>query len=570
MFDTLIPPLHRRYATARGFIVAAIPDWALGTAGLVGVYVAFMLVLTLWMPVWHQVDLAFFQRITVAQDSTISSDIAIVDVRSWDTIDIPADRRTIAAFLEQLVKNRQHPIAVVLDISFGPCQSKPCDPNWTAARASLIKALAGARAAGVDVYATEEVPVDESDDVLAAPSPRDESIYAQLTAAGHTGFTIVPGSRFLFYRVCYAPANGLDHDLWSVATRILPSFDASRGCDTEHRPVLVGPPIGAGSATLYHIAAQRPFPAEADFQGKYVILGTTQYDRPRYSDRSGPELLAWALTDALARQQSMVSLQGYYEAKPQNGMLLALIPLFSAVTILAFTTFYFLARRLRLKNVRRFLPWISATVAVCTGLLVFAAFEYWMFLSHEIQPQVTLISIGMLAAAVLCGVRARQIEFVDSSTIEIQPTEKHDYDVFISYAHDEGAWVFEHVYAPLRDAKRPDGTSLSIFFDTSSIRVGTAWQDKISLAIDGSRFIVPVYSAIYFTKPYCRFEIRRAHRKWIGAGDQSRCVLPVMRGHPQILQTVDDIQATSIDDDPNIVKNIIEEITARLGSRAQK
>jgi hypothetical protein len=75
---------------------------------------------------------------------------------------------------------------------------------------------------------------------------------------------------------------------------------------------------------------------------------------------------------------------------------------------------------------------------------------------------------------------------------------------------------------------------------------------------------VPVYSDAYFNQPFCRFEIMRAHRKWVLAGEESRCVLPLMLGHPTILRAVDDIQAASIDDDPDIVAQHVAEIVARL------
>jgi TIR domain/CHASE2 domain len=552
----------------RGFLNERIPDWAPKTAALVLVYLVVMLALTVWMPVWHDMDVRFFQWLAGTRASTLSTQISLVDVTSWDTGNIPANRKTLAAFLTRLAQGRQHPKAVVLDFSFGQSVSGN-DPAWTSARDSLVRALQTAAGAGIDVYATEEVPVDANDDVMAAPAALDAAIYAHLAGAAHTGFTIVPGSRFLFYRVCYAPAGGLSHDVWSMVSRILPDFDASQGCDTEHRPVLVGPPISQAPPAVYSITAATPFPSGADFGGKYVIVGTLRNDRPQYAERSGPELVAWALTDALARQGSMISLQTYYEAKPQNGMLLLLVPVFSGLTVLAFTACFFLVRRLRLGGGRRFLPWIASLGALCAGIAALAVFESWMLMSHEIQPQVSLISLGMLVAAMLCGVRGNQIVFAESNTIDAAPQEKYDYDVFISYAHEEGAWVFEHVYAPFRDAALGDGRKLSIFFDTAEIRVGTAWQDKISLAIDGTRFIVPVYSDVYFQKPYCRFEVKRAHRKWITAGEQSRCVLPIMRGHPKILETVDDIQAASIDDDPQIVQKIIAEITARLAVKTE-
>ena len=125
----------------------------------------------------------------------------------------------------------------------------------------------------------------------------------------------------------------------------------------------------------------------------------------------------------------------------------------------------------------------------------------------------------------------------------------------------------ENVYLPLNGARLPDGRKLKIFFDTSSIRVGTAWQEAISLSIDGSRFIVPVYSERYFERPYCRYEIRRAHRKWVAEGSGSRCVLPIMRGHPTIDRSVDDIQAVSLDDDPDLIAEIVNEVVSRLSGK---
>jgi hypothetical protein len=38
-----------------------------------------------------------------------------------------------------------------------------------------------------------------------------------------------------------------------------------------------------------------------------------------------------------------------------------------------------------------------------------------------------------------------------------------------------------------------------------------------------------------------------------------------MRGHPKIDPSVDDIQAVSVDDDPEVVSDIVHEIVARIG-----
>ncbi|HXW52404.1 MAG TPA: toll/interleukin-1 receptor domain-containing protein, partial [Candidatus Acidoferrales bacterium] len=372
--------------------------------------------------------------------------------------------------------------------------------------------------------------------------------------------------------------------LWSIVWRVLPDFDTTQACDTEHLPVRLGTliaPLGAtGDAIMsapsgYSVTSARPFPdGDGALDRRYVIVGTARCDRPletmvcadaEDAQPSGPEMVAWALSDVLQGEGPRNAVQARYEARPQNGMLLVLLPAFSALVVLAFAAWFFLLRRFQLRSARSWLPWISAALAAVVGFIAFAGFEAWMLWGGMIQPQVTLISLGMIVAAALCGVRGNQIEWQLRNAIDTTAApEQHDYDVFISYAHEELTWVLEHVYDPFRNARRQDGSKLSIFFDTSTIRVGTAWQDNIALAIDGSRFIVPVYSEAYFQKPYCRFEIKRAHRKWINAGEQSRCVLPIMRGHPAILKTVDDIQAVSIDDQPDIVERIIAEVVSRL------
>ena len=177
--------------------------------------------------------------------------------------------------------------------------------------------------------------------------------------------------------------------------------------------------------------------------------------------------------------------------------------------------------------------------------------------------------MGIALTAFLASLRAFQVLFEAQFGIGAPRPENFDYDVFISYAHEEGAWVSENVAAHFRnarlpDARLPEGRKLKIFFDTESIHYGAAWQDTISLAIDHSRFVVPVYSETYFSRPYCCFEIKRAHLNWINAGSDSRIVLPIMRGKPKILSTVRDIQATSIDEVPDLVQQIVSEIVARL------
>lgn len=540
-----------------------MPRWLRGVGALLGIYVALVAAAALWLP--HEWDWDVFQWLSSHAQPGFSRRITIVDV-AWNTRDVPSNRRLLATFLDQLNASGQRPEAVIIDVEFDPCQTQPCSGPMEAARQQLAASIRAA-VKRFAVYATEEPPVDR-DDLVTGPLDRhDDLIYAALTGAAHTRMTVVPGAGGVSYRLCYpdvrypavSGAFVATQSVWSMVERVLPDFSASP-CNQTHVAVRVGPPLRETRIIAYGGGS---LPSNATFDKQYVIVGTLGVDRSAFIDRSGPELLAWALSNQL-EFGSANGAHTAYAAQPQNGLLLVVVPAFSALTSLAFMAVFYPLKRTRLRSFRHRLPAFAAIASALVGLAAFAGFEVLMFAAHQIYPQVSLIAFGIVVAATLGGVRAYQMLIDQSNAIEVDAGEAHDYDVFISYAHDEGAWVAEHVYAAFRDARRADGSKLSVFFDTDSIRAGTAWQQKLALAIEGSRFIVPVYSETYFTKPYCRFEIMRAHRKWVLAGSESRCVLPVMRGHPKIMNAVDDIQAVSVDDQPDIVQRHLDEVLAAL------
>ncbi len=551
-----------------------MPRFLFSTALLVGIYVAVLAVAALWMP--HEWDWQVLRWLSSRVPPAFSSEVGIVDIDT-DPANVPAFRRQIAAFLDGLTHSNQRPNAVILDIEFDPCQSIRLRADGSA-REALVSSIRRA-ATHFPIYATEEAKVDRDDDVVGPLDPRDPEIYGAISAAAQTRFTSVPNAQGLFYRICYAnvPFDGKSGsvegyaNVWAMAARVLMTprfFAASPPCDPTHIPVRLGPRIATSYPFVYRFTNPRTFSSYSQFDDKmYLIVGTIRYDRVAFTDRSGPEILGWALSNALD-DGSLVGKEPYYDVLPQNGMLLLLIPVFSALAVLAYAGIFLTLNRTRLGKLRSLSPWISSVLAAVVGLGIFAAFEAWLFASHHLQPQVSLVAVGVVVASGLSGVRGSQILFEQQHAIDALPAERHDYDVFISYAHQEKDWVVEHVVRPFREAKLPDGKRLSVFFDTSSIRPGTAWESKLALAIDGSRFIVPVYSEAYFKQPYCRFEIMRAHRKWILAGEDSRCVLPIMRGHPVIPAAVDDIQALSIDDDPDLVAQHVAEIIDRLSGRA--
>ena len=562
------------------------PAWLRPTAVLLGVYAALLAGATFLLgPVWHEWDWSAFQYLSGLHSPAFSNSVALVDLADYDERAPARDRQTIARFIDGLRARAQHPAAVILDLYFeSTCASgdaQRCRPD--AATAALTKSLDDAAGAAprIPVYATMN-PVGTQGAGQIDPAFLNaldrENVYDHL-AAGHTILQLA-ASNGVFYRRCYRLAQTDSRgnvtgtqDLWALPYRVVRDAAAQRlaPCEDEratHTMEVVR--LGAQpdfAQSVKRVTLSRPFPASSDFNGKYVIVATLAKDlgplHTGTAPRSNPELLAWALSGLLERSAE----PGYFEPLPANEMLVLLVAGFGTVTLVAFTAAFQGLRRLRLRTMRSYLPWIAAAAAAAFALALFGAFEAWMLFAKQIQPQVSLVSMSVLFAGALCGERGRQILFEQSRTIDAPPEESNDYDVFISYAHDEFSWVYENVFVPLKSASTADGKKLAIFFDTSSIRVGSGWQDKISLAVDGSRFIVPVYSKTYFERPYCRFEIKRAHRKWITAGEGARCVLPIMRGKPVILATVDDIQAVSIDERPDLVSEIVAEILRDLESR---
>lgn len=548
-----------------------MPRSVMSVGLLAAIYAVIMTLAAVLIP--HEWDWQALHWLSSRVPPTFSSEVSIVDV-DWSPTDVPAFRRRVANFLDGLVKSNQRPNAVILDFEFEPCQSNPCGTPMDSARGALVASIRRA-AARFPVYATEELRVERNDAVIGPLDPQDTAIYGALSGAAQTRFIAIPDAGGVFYRICYAnvpvedPYGNVEatENVWAMVARVLMTprdLAGSPACDATHVPVRLGAPIAARYPFVYRFSNPGMFSDYAQFDSKmYVIVGTVEHDRMPFIDRSGPEVLGWALSNALD-EGSLVGRARYYDVQPQNGLLLLLVPAFSALAVLAYAWIFLQLRRERLRGLRHLAPWIAAAFAASLGLAIFAVFEGWLFLAHHIQPQVSLIAIGIVAASGLSGVRGAQILAEEESNIEAAPAETYDYDVFISYAHQDKAWVIEHVFTPFRNATLPNGKKLSLFFDTSSLRSGTAWQSKLALAIDGSRFFVPVYSETYFKQPYCRFEIMRALRKWIRAGEESRCVLPIVLGHPKIWAAVDDIQALRIDDHPDLVQEHLAEIIARL------
>ena len=89
------------------------------------------------------------------------------------------------------------------------------------------------------------------------------------------------------------------------------------------------------------------------------------------------------------------------------------------------------------------------------------------------------------------------------------PAKNWEYDVFISYSRNDGAWVKEHLHTPLlRSRRKLDGAPPRVFFDVSDegVAVAAGFMDALGAALQSSHRFVLVYSRSYFEKPMCHWE----------------------------------------------------------------
>jgi TIR domain len=92
-----------------------------------------------------------------------------------------------------------------------------------------------------------------------------------------------------------------------------------------------------------------------------------------------------------------------------------------------------------------------------------------------------------------------------------------DFDVFISYAHEDTAEIQIFERALLQAHPR-----LKIFLDRKSIDIGVAWQPEIFESIDRSRKVVAMFSPNYLASKVCKEEFNIA---WVRSRESDREVI---------------------------------------------
>ena len=84
------------------------------------------------------------------------------------------------------------------------------------------------------------------------------------------------------------------------------------------------------------------------------------------------------------------------------------------------------------------------------------------------------------------------------------------YDVFISYSTKQEKWVEDHIYDALKEFKKANKKTLSIFFAKVSIPPGENFHDYYKDAILNSTLFLPIYTKEYFESNHCQEELKFA------------------------------------------------------------
>ena len=455
--------------------------------------------------VWQMADHLVFRSLYLRQTPTPGTGIRLIDIDYPDDVKREQPQRyreAIGAALTQLAALPAPPRTVLIDIWMST------NPEGADA---VIQGIAALRAKGARVYAAVDPKGRHGKNSGDFMKSHHEGIYASaLDGYGHTqleyGFGVLKYERELTM-----PTPGGEIRLAALPVRaaieddradILPaSLVIPLGDDAAFKPFMHR--LADGAAKI-----EPPIPAAAP--AIYVIVGSLAADSDNVLDRPGPLLLAWALADLTAGKASVAR-------EPLNHpvALLALAAFAGLLAVGAFAlTFRVVRSRVAPSRWKPLVSWLglaafvfSAIALVCAGGIA--------LLAGRVIPVAFPIACAALASVYgwLGGRRwiaDEQVRREMAGTSEERATQ---YDVFVSYAHDppeNTAWVKSAIVAPLAALRHPDGRPYRIFFDEASINVGRQWKSQIELALLGTRCFLPVYSARYFERPYCREEMEIA------------------------------------------------------------
>lgn len=529
----------------------------------IGSYVAIMLVASLFIPTWRSVDWRIFGFLNRGTAISIAEDIVVVNIPYNKNLEI--FRTQVAGLLTEMVSGPEGlPKLVVLDMWISGTDERGL--------AGLERAIRRLQTAKVAVYAGVDPRREQGVSGQLDPEYMErhaQRLYDILDGKGHTRIDQKYGV------TKYDPKIEIPGALGSEYLQALPIIIATNhynrpvSADVESIIVNLGDAeelrrrtytfrLGEGgrsSFSQYRPGGEdTPSGARPDFRGKLAIVGSLDQDRTSFKKLSGPEILAFAINDRILPSDSALRVKVL--ASP--ALLITLVFGFAA---LAVTLFWLLFRKWAC--FRRQL-WLLAFLSLCVCLLGVALWIWGLSRLNYAYSQVTLVGISILVSTGLSWFytkRGLELELIvpPSDRPERGAEELPEYDVFISYARtpENLAWVKTNVYEKLLKLQKTDGSAFQVFFDQRSIEPGEDWFAKLALAIEGSRFFLPVYTSDYFTRRFCQFEMQRAAPRHVQLGD---FIVAIAREDMKIPKQYDHIQYLDVRTAPDFMDRVIKRI----------
>lgn len=489
----------------------------------------------------------------------------LVDV-PWDLNPAGTEtfRQHVTRALEALAALETPPRAVVLDLSISALP--------LGLTADLETALDKLRGRGTPVFAGVDLrhPVTGEPDAAYLQRHAKTQVYDRLEGYGHNEYKVV--GRAVWYEPCIALRGAVpDGPLCAPAlavsvaeTLVRRPYDRS----ADQRPIVVNlqgerAPAAqrwivdtAGGGALRHPEAAAGPAAPQALAHAVVVVGNLQHDRiGLLGDRPGTEVVALTVADQIARDPSGAPLR----LLTHWGALLGFTALFSAAGVLCFSA---LRRRVPALRLNLSAAWALAVLAMLAALvLVVVGLRLWF---ATVYPQVGFVALATFYAVSLSAHRARMRlrarAMQEDVTGGTAGGAVEAYDVFISYSRtpqENAAWVAANLAEPLARVQ-VDGRPLRVFFDQTSIRVGTSWYFKLAEAIQGSRCFVAVYTDEYFRKDFCRFEMGKAAVRLVR--DRQFVVVPIVRGEVKVPAAFEHIQTLPAGDPARMVEQIVAQL----------
>lgn len=489
----------------------------------------------------------------------------LVDV-PWDLnpAGIEAFRLDLTRVLQALAALDTPPRAVVLDLAISALPLGLTD--------DLASALDWLRGRGTPVFAGVDLrhPVTGEPDAAYLERHAKTQVYDRIRGFGHNEYKVV--GRAVWYEPCIVLRGGdpqapiCEGALAVTVAETLVGRPYDR--QPDQRPVVVNlqgahapashrwvVDAAAGGALGHPDAADELAAAQA-LAHKVVVVGNLQHDRiGMLGDRPGTEVVALTVADQIARDASVAPLRLLTHA----GWLLGFTALFSVAGVLCFSA---LRRRVPALRLNLSAAWALAVLAML-GALVLVVVGLRL-VADLVYPQVSFVALATVYAVSLSAHRARMKLRARAMQEDVSGGTPggavEDYDVFISYSRtpkENAAWVAANLAEPLARAQ-VDGRPLRVFFDQTSIRVGTSWYFKLAEAIQGSRCFVAVYTDEYFHKDFCRFEMGKAAVRLVR--DRQFAVVPIVRGEVKVPAAFEHIQTLPAGDAARMVAQILAQL----------